>query len=82
MSKLTATERTELDHWSSESLDVTLMWVTGSGIDQSVVCVRDKRDGTYFELAAEPYLALDVFYDPLAYEDLTSVRTTDDRLAA
>ena len=46
---------------------MTLVWVTGEGIDQTLVCVRDKRDGAYFEIATEPYLALDVFHHPFAH---------------
>jgi len=67
MTSVTRTTRTELDHRSSDSVDVTLVWVTGEGIDQTLVCVRDKRDGAYFEIATEPYLALDVFHHPFAY---------------
>jgi hypothetical protein len=62
--------RTELDHRSNECIDVTLVWVTGHGVDQTVVCVRDKRDDAYFEIVTEPYLALDVFHHPFAYRSV------------
>ena len=50
--------------------------------DKVVVCVRDRRDGAYFEILAEPYLALDVFYHPFAYRDRSTVVYHDSRLAA
>ena len=63
------TTRTELDHRSDDYADVTLVWVTGDGVDETVICVHAKDGGTYFEIAAEPYLALDVFNHPFAYRD-------------
>jgi hypothetical protein len=74
--------RTELAHRSSEGLDVTLVWVREGGEDKAVVWVCDRREGAYFEIAAEPYLALDVYYHPFAYRDFSTVEYEDSRLAA
>jgi hypothetical protein len=60
MPTLSDPSRTELAHRSSEDMDVTLLWVRGDGEDKAVVCVCDRRDGAYFEISAEPRLALDV----------------------
>ena len=78
----TRTTRTELDHRSSDRVDVTLFWVTGDGVDGVVVCVCDRRQGAYFEIPTEPHLALDVFYHPFAYRDFSTVDYEDSRLAA
>ena len=60
---------TELDHRSDEFAEVTLVWVSGDGVDETVVCVLAKHEGVYFEISTEPYLALDVFNHPFAYRD-------------
>jgi len=44
--------------------------------------VCDTREGSYFEIPAEPYLALEVFHHPYAYRDLSSFDYRDDRLVA
>jgi hypothetical protein len=46
------------------------------------VCMCDSRSGTCFEIATEPYLALDVYYHPFAYRDFSTVDYKDSRLAA
>jgi hypothetical protein len=61
--------RTELDHRSDDYADVKLVWFTGNGVDETVVCVHAKGEDTYFEIVTEPYLALDVFNHPFAYRD-------------
>ena len=61
--------RTELAHRSGAGIDVTLEWVRTEGADQTVVRVRDDLDGRSYEIAAEPRLALDVYYHPYAYVD-------------
>ena len=65
------TPRRELAHRSGAGLDVTLLWCpsTGQNDESIVVCVCDSRDGAYFEITAEPHLALDVYYHPFAYRD-------------
>ena len=74
--------RTELAHRWGDGIDVTLVWVRGDGEDKAVVCVRDRREGAYFEILAESYLTLDVYYHPFAYRDFSTVDYEDSRLAA
>jgi hypothetical protein len=75
--------RKELAQRSGEGLDVTLLWCPAEGQegDSIVVCVCDSRDGAYFEIAAEPCLALDVYYHPFAYL-IRTIDYVDSRLAA
>jgi hypothetical protein len=73
--------RTELAHRSSSGIDVTLVWVRRAGVEQALVCVHDQSEGCYFEIAAKPSLALEVYYHPFIYRDL-SVFDTDDILLA
>ena len=74
--------RTELAHRSNAGVDVTLVWVRGDGAEETLVCVRDHREGSYFEIPTEAYLALDVYYHPFAYRDFNTVDSGDSRLAA
>ena len=73
---------TELAERSSAQADVTLIWARRDGIDCAVVCVSDRETGAYFEIPAEPYLALDVFHHPYAYRDFSTIDCEDSRLAA
>ena len=82
MTELLTHTWTELAHRSSDGMDVTLIWVQGDDGDKVVVCVCDRREGAYFEIAAEPYLALDVYYHPYAYRDVRTVDYRDSLLAA
>jgi hypothetical protein len=74
--------RTELAQRSSGDIDVTLLWVRRGAVDEALVCVSDRREGSYFEIPAEPYLALDVYYHPFAYRDFSTVDYEDGRRAA
>ena len=77
--------RRELAHRSNGGLDVTLLWAPAQGEqgkDELVVCVCDMRDGLYFEIPAEPYLAFHIFHHPFAYRDFSTVDYQDHRLAA
>jgi hypothetical protein len=75
--------RKELAHRSGDGVEVTLVWVRGEGDgDETVVCVSDHREGAYFEIPTEAYLALDVYYHPFAYRDFSTVDYEDTRLAA
>jgi hypothetical protein len=76
--------RRELAHRSGEGLDVTLLWcpADGSAEEIIVVCVCDSREGVYFEIPAEPCLALHVYNHPFAYRDFCSIDYQDVRLAA
>ena len=73
---------TELAHRMSEGVDVTLVWVHGNGVDETVVSVYDTREGTYFEVTVEPQRALDAYYHPFAYRDAGRVSYEDTRVAA
>ena len=82
MPKLSTHTEAELAHRSSDGLDVTLVWVREDGEDKAVVCVCDRREGAYFEIPAEPHLAVDVYYHPFAYRDFSAVHYEDSRLVA
>jgi len=82
MTKQLTTTRTELASRSSNGVEVTLVWAQSDGIDEVVVCVSDIRAGAYFEIPAEPGRALDVYYHPFAYRDLSTLDYEDSRLAA
>jgi hypothetical protein len=81
MTRLSTPTRTELAHRSGDGMDVTLVWVQGTGDDQTLVCIWDRREGAYFEIPAEPYLALDAYYHPFVYRDFSSLDDRDSRLA-
>jgi hypothetical protein len=72
----------ELAHRTSAGIDVTLLWTKHVPEDEAVVCVCDHRNGAYFEITPEPYLALEVYYHPFFYRDFSSVEYEDSRLAA
>jgi hypothetical protein len=82
MTAQSTTTRTELANRSSNGIEVTLLWSQSDGIDELVVCVSDIRAGAYFEIPAEPGRALDVYYHPFAYRDLSTLDCEDTRLAA
>jgi hypothetical protein len=75
--RLVSTSRTELARRSSRGIEVTLLWERSEGADAAVVCVSDHDTGAYFEIPAEPYLALDVYYHPFAYRDFSTVDSRD-----
>jgi hypothetical protein len=81
MTALSPPRQIELAHRWSEDLDVRLVWVREGREDKIVVWVCDRRQGAYFEIPAEPYLALDVYYHPFAYRDFSSVDYDSSRLA-
>ena len=82
MQGLATTTRTDLAHRSSDGVDVTLAWAREAGKNRVVVSVCDRLGGAYFEIPAEPYLALDVYYHPFAYRDFSTVDYEDRRLVA
>jgi hypothetical protein len=55
----------ELAHRTSDGIEVVLFWHEVT--DDLTVCVSDQRTGAYFEIAADPARALDVFEHPYAY---------------
>ena len=82
MTEQSTTTRRELANRSSDGVEVTLCWSQRDGIDEVVVCVSDIRAGAYFEIPAEPGSALDVYYHPFAYSDLSTHDDEHSRLAA
>ncbi len=70
----------ELAHREGDGLEVTLFWL--SAVDELVVCVRDHREGAYFEVRPARHLALEAFYHPYSYGGPTQVRYAGERLAA
>ena len=72
----------ELAHRSSAGIDVSLFWTRANGRDNAVVSVCDRREGTYFEILADPGRALEVYYHPFAFRDFSIVDYQDARLAA
>jgi hypothetical protein len=81
VTSLPTTTRIELAHRSSAGIDVTLVWIRGAA-GEIRVCVCDQQDGAYFEISAEPHLALDVYYHPFFYRDFSIVDYEDSPLAA
>ena len=51
--------RRELSRRSNGGIDVVLFWDDTNG--KLTVCVRDRREGIYFELHPRPDAALDAF---------------------
>ena len=82
MTAYSPTILTELAHRSSAGIEVTLLRVQRGDSDEALVCVCDLRDGAYFEISPEPYLALDVYYHPFFYRDFSTLDYLDSRLAA
>jgi hypothetical protein len=82
MTEVATHTRTELAKRSSADMDVTLVWVKGDDEDRAVVCVCDRREGAYFEIPTERYLALDIYYHPYAYRDFSTVDYDDRPVAA
>jgi hypothetical protein len=80
MDKQTENTYIELARRIGAGVEVALLWETGE--NETLVCVYDRREGAYFEIVVEPYLALDVFYHPFAYRDLSTADYQDERLAA
>jgi hypothetical protein len=80
MDKHTGKRHVELARRIGAGVEVALLWEPGE--NQTLVCVYDRREGAYFEIVVEPYLALDVFHHPFAYRDFSAVDYQDERLAA
>ena len=73
-------ERRELARRSSAGVHVTLYW--HPTLDELIVRVCDERQGAYFEIRPQRYLALDAYYHPYAYADRADVDGKESRLAA
>ena len=70
-------ESRELAQRTSKGVEVTLSWKPES--DELLVAVCDQKHGTYFEIRPERYLALDVYYHPYAYLDLSALSLRTER---
>ena len=55
----------ELDHRTSDGIDVTLLWSSDS--DRVWIALRDDRFGEALELEVDPAQALAAFHHPYAY---------------
>ena len=82
MTEQPTTEWAELAHRVNDGIDVMLVWVHGKGVDETLVSVYDTREGTYFEIPAEPELAFDVYDHPFAYRDADAAYREPRLLAA
>jgi hypothetical protein len=82
MTKPSTRTRKELAHRSNACVDVTLVWAQSDGEDEAVVCVCDREQGAYFEIATKPSLALEVYYHPFAYRDYSTLDYEDIRIVA
>jgi hypothetical protein len=70
----------ELAHRTNDGVEVVLFWHQITG--ELTVSVSDERSGAYFDLAAEPDQALDVFNHPYAYAASRGVPYEDAFLAS
>jgi hypothetical protein len=70
----------ELAYRESDGVEVVLYWERGT--DQLTVVVSDRRNGGYFELAAAPHLALDVFNHPYAHAAFRGLPYAKELLAS
>lgn len=77
MTATAITERRELDHRTSDGIEVTLFWSKPS--DQITIAVVDTRSGDALEFEVDAGDALDAFNHPYAY---AAALHADDRTAA
>jgi hypothetical protein len=70
----------ELAYRESDSVEVVLFWHRGT--DELTVGVSDRRNGGYFELAAAPHQALDVFNHPYAHAAFRGLQYAEESLAS
>jgi len=76
----TQAEFRELAYRANDGVEVVLFWHRPT--NALTVAVSDDRSGAYFELAAEPDQALDVFKHPYAYAAFSDVPYTEALLAS
>ena len=70
----------ELAYRVSEGVEIVLFWHEVS--DELTVTVSDERTGAYFELAAAPDQALDVFDHPYAHAALRGLHYEAESFAS
>jgi hypothetical protein len=68
----------ELAYRANNGVEVVLFWQQNT--DDLTVAVSDERNGAYFELAAAPDQALDVFNHPYAHASFRGLRYADASL--
>jgi hypothetical protein len=68
----------ELAHRAGDGIEVVLFWHEPT--NELTVCLSDERTGAYFELAADPDRALDVFEHPYAYAAFSGLHYEDELL--
>jgi hypothetical protein len=71
MESNTASTYRELAYRASDGIEVVLLWRQGT--DELLVSVSDERSGAFFELAAGPDQALEVFNHPFAHAAFRSL---------
>ena len=69
MTSVRTTTRIELAQRSSSGMDVSLFWEPHDGVDTVIVRVHGRETGASFEIAAEPHLALEIYYHPFTYRN-------------
>jgi hypothetical protein len=69
-----------LAHRANGGLEVILFWQRLT--DELTVTVSDERSGAYFELAAAPDQALDVFNHPYAHAAFRGLPYAEEALAS
>jgi hypothetical protein len=70
----------ELAHRVNDGVEVVLFWHEIK--DELTVTVSDERTGAYFELAAKPHQALDVFNHPYAHASFRGLPYEEASLAS
>jgi hypothetical protein len=70
----------ELARRMNHGVEVVLFWHQRT--DELTVTVSDERIGTYFELAAQPHQALDVFAHPYAHAAFQGLAFQEASLAS
>jgi hypothetical protein len=68
----------ELAHRAGDGIEVVLFWHEPT--NELTVCLSDERTGAYFELAAAPDRALDVFEHPYAYAAFSGLHYEEELL--
>jgi hypothetical protein len=70
----------ELAYRASDGMEVVLFWHDTTG--ELTVTVSDQYTGAYFELAAAPDQALDVFNHPFAHAAFRGLSYSEEPLAS
>ena len=70
----------ELAYRAAQGVEVVLFWQEIT--DELAVAVSDARSGAYFELAAAPHEALDVFNHPYAHAAFRGLPYAEEPLAS